>query len=101
RWGVAPEATPSPFEALDWVRAGREFDAAILDFLMPERDGVELAGDLLGLRPDRPLPVIILSSIGQHSRTAPNVTALLVKPVKPSALHDALADALLADEPAV
>ena len=42
------------------------------------------------------MPVIILSSIGQHSRTAPNITAMLVKPVKPSALHDALADALAA-----
>ena len=43
---------------------------------------------------------MILSSIGQHSRTAPNVTAMLVKPVKPSALHDALADALAATGPA-
>ena len=79
-----------------WVRDGREFDAAILDFLMPEQDGVELAGALAALRPERPLPVVILSSIGQHNRTAPNITATLVKPVKPSALHDALADALAA-----
>ena len=43
------------------------------------------------------MPVVILSSIGQHNRTAPNITATLVKPVKPSALHDALADALAAD----
>jgi GAF domain-containing protein/DNA-binding response OmpR family regulator len=98
RWGVESEATASPLEALDWVREGRTFDAAILDFLMPERDGVELAEDLRALRPDQPIPVVILSSIGQHGRTAPNVTAMLVKPVKPSALHDALADALLAGE---
>jgi CheY-like chemotaxis protein len=98
RWGVESEATASPLEALDWVREGRSFDAAILDFLMPERDGVELAEDLRALRPDKPIPVVILSSIGQHGRTAPNVTSMLVKPVKPSALHDALADALLAGE---
>jgi GAF domain-containing protein/DNA-binding response OmpR family regulator len=94
RWGVEGTATASPAEALAWVRDGREFDAAILDFLMPEMDGVELAEGLRAVRPERPLPVVILSSIGQHSRTAPNVTATLVKPVKPSALHDALADAL-------
>ena len=98
RWGVESEATASPLEALDWVREGRTFDAAILDFLMPERDGIELAEDLRALRPDKPIPVVILSSIGQHGRTAPNVTAMLVKPAKPSALHDALADALLAGE---
>jgi CheY-like chemotaxis protein len=74
------------------------FDAAVLDFLMPERDGVELAEDLAALRPAQPMPVLILSSIGQHSRTAPNVRAMLVKPVKPSALQDALADALLDDQ---
>jgi len=51
---------------------------------------------LAALRPERPMPVVILSSIGQHSRTAPNISAMLVKPVKPSALHDALADALAA-----
>jgi signal transduction histidine kinase/DNA-binding response OmpR family regulator len=94
RWGVQGEATASPLESLEWVRGGREFDAAILDLLMPELDGVELAESLRTARPDRPLPVVILSSIGQHARTAPNVTAMLIKPVKPSALHDALADAL-------
>ncbi|HEV8488918.1 MAG TPA: GAF domain-containing protein [Candidatus Limnocylindrales bacterium] len=104
RWGVESAVTESPLEALDWVRGGREFDAAVLDFLMPERDGIELADDLAALRPDRPVPVVILSSIGQHGRLATNVTATLVKPVKPSALHDALADAVNAavvDQPNV
>ncbi|HET7473875.1 MAG TPA: GAF domain-containing protein [Candidatus Limnocylindrales bacterium] len=97
RWGVDAAATESPLQAIEWVRGGREFDAAVLDFLMPERDGIELAEELAAIHPERPLPVVILSSIGQHGRTAANVSATLVKPVKPSALHDALADALLAD----
>jgi signal transduction histidine kinase/DNA-binding response OmpR family regulator len=94
RWGVDGKATESPREALEWVRTGKEFDAAVLDLLMPDLDGVELAEALRSLNPARPIPVVILSSIGQHARTAPNITAMLVKPVKPSALHDALADAL-------
>jgi GAF domain-containing protein/DNA-binding response OmpR family regulator len=98
RWGIEVSATASPLEAVGWARDGRSFDAAVLDFLMPERDGVELAEDLLALKPDQPIPVVILSSIGQHNRTASNVKAMLVKPVKPSALHDALADALLTGE---
>jgi CheY-like chemotaxis protein len=100
RWGVDGAATASPNEAIAWLRDGRDFDAAILDFLMPELDGVELAEAIAAQRPERPMPVVILSSIGQHSRTAPNITATLVKPVKPSALHDALADALAATGPA-
>ena len=97
RWGLDAAATASPLEALEWVRSGREFDIAALDLQMPERDGVELAGDLAALNPEHPTPVIILSSVGHHGRTAGNVRATLVKPVKPSALHDALAEALAAD----
>jgi GAF domain-containing protein/CheY-like chemotaxis protein len=99
RWGVDSAATASPLEAIDWVRAGDRFDVAILDFLMLERDGVELAEDLLALQPNHPMPVVILSSIGLHGRSAPNVTSMLVKPVKPSALHDALADAIAGEAP--
>ncbi len=99
RWGVASAATASPLEAAGWILEGQRFDVAILDFLMPERDGIELAEDLLALQPDRPMPIVILSSIGLHGRTAPNVTAMLVKPVKPSALHDALADAIAGEAP--
>ncbi|HEX2754799.1 MAG TPA: GAF domain-containing protein, partial [Candidatus Limnocylindrales bacterium] len=98
RWEVDAAATASPLEAIGWVRAGQTFDVAVLDLLMPERDGIELAGDLRDLRPDMPIPVVILSSIGQHSRTAPNIRAMLVKPVKPSALHDALATAVSGEE---
>jgi CheY-like chemotaxis protein len=98
RWEIEAAATASPLEAIEWVRAGQGFDVAVLDLLMPERDGIELAGDLRDLRPDAPIPVVILSSIGQHARTAPNVRAMLVKPVKPSALHDALATAVSGEE---
>ncbi len=100
RWGVEATGTASPLEAIAWMRAGREFDLAALDLQMPERDGIELAGDLAALRPDDPIPVVILSSVGHHGRTAPNVRATLVKPVKPSALHDALATALAGDKAA-
>ena len=47
------------------------------------------------------LPVIILSSVGHRDRDAgAAVAAFLLKPVKPSALHDALVTVLLGREPA-
>jgi GAF domain-containing protein/CheY-like chemotaxis protein len=98
RWEVDAAATASPLEAVAWVRDGQSFDVAVLDLLMPERNGIELAGDLRDLRPDMPMPVVILSSIGQHAGSAPNIRAMLVKPVKPSALHDALATAISGEE---
>ena len=98
RWDVEAAATASPLEAVGWVRDGQTFDVAVLDLLMPERNGIELAGDLRDLRPDMPIPVVILSSIGQHAATGSNIRAMLVKPVKPSALHDALATAISGEE---
>jgi GAF domain-containing protein/CheY-like chemotaxis protein len=98
RWEVDAAATASPLEAVGWVRDGQTFDVAVLDLLMPERNGIELAGDLRDLRPDMPIPVVILSSIGQHAGTGSNIRAMLVKPVKPSALHDALATAISGEE---
>jgi len=99
RWGVDSAATASPLEALAWVRDGQAFDVAVLDLLMPAIDGLELAGDLRDLRPEHPIPVVILSSIGAHGRAVANVVAMLVKPVKPSALHDALAMAVAGEAP--
>ena len=92
RWSMKVRATGSPKEALAWVKEGAEFDAALLDLNMPEMSGVELAGKLRRLRPKRPLPVIILSSIGPAEATEKSIRTTLTKPLKPSALHDALAD---------
>jgi CheY-like chemotaxis protein len=40
---MRPRATHSPLEALNWIRQGDPFDVAILDFQMPEMDGLMLA----------------------------------------------------------
>ena len=50
-----------------------------------------LAADLL---PGASTPVVILSSLGGHERANDTVAAFLVKPVKPSSLHDTLATVL-------
>jgi CheY-like chemotaxis protein len=93
RWGMTADASRSPSEALAWVAAGRRFDLAILDMHMPELDGLSLAKALRASGPSH-IPVVILSSLGMHERTTDVVAAFLIKPVKPSALHDTLATVL-------
>ena len=93
RRGIAAEATGSPLEAIDWLRAGRSFDIVFSDLHMSERDGVELAADIRALGMSAP-PVVILSSIGERLPADAPVAASLVKPVKPSALLDALVNVL-------
>jgi GAF domain-containing protein/CheY-like chemotaxis protein len=94
RWAMTAENTGSPREALDWVVGGRRFDLAILDMHMPELDGIALATALRASEFGAATPVVILSSVGIHDRASDAVAAFLVKPVKPSALHDTLATVL-------
>jgi CheY-like chemotaxis protein len=99
-WGMMPQATGSPGEALGWMQQGMEFDLAILDLNMPEMNGIELAEALRSVSVERvstgakpaPMPLILLSSLGGHAKQAPVdlFAACLNKPIRASALFDAL-----------
>ncbi len=99
-WGVKASATAKPDEALEWVRCGDPFDAAILDMDMPVLNGLALAAELQRLRPATVLPLILLSSIDQRAlslsgthgaRVETTFAGVLTKPLKASELHDILA----------
>ena len=92
RWGMLPQTTGSPQEALTWVRQGNKFDLAILDLHMPEMDGAELAKNLREERDSEKLPMILLSSLGGNAGEMQSTLfrTCLMKPVRPSALFDAL-----------
>jgi CheY-like chemotaxis protein len=94
RWGMTADATESPLEAVGWVSGGRHFDLAVLDMHMPEMDGISLATALRASKAGAATPVVILSSLGMHDKSAEAVAAFLIKPVKPSALQDTLATVL-------
>src|SRR5439155_17055903 len=91
-----PRETGSPAEALHWLEGGERFDVALVDLHMPEIDGLELAARAAAAGIS--VPILILSSIGARDREGAEVAAWLAKPVKPSALHDALATVLLGDQ---
>jgi GAF domain-containing protein/DNA-binding response OmpR family regulator len=94
RWGMTTVTTGSPREALAWVAGGRRFDLAIVDLHMPELDGIALATALRATEAGASTPVVVLSSLGTHDRTSDAIAGFLVKPIKPSALYDALATAI-------
>ncbi|HVW19843.1 MAG TPA: response regulator [Opitutaceae bacterium] len=95
-WNMTPRVAGSPDEALEWLRRGELFDAAILDLQMPEMDGEMLAGAIRREKAGADLPLVLLSSIGSRDalRDPAAFAVCLTKPVKPSQLFDALADAL-------
>jgi CheY-like chemotaxis protein len=98
RWGMVPRETGSPTEALRWLEARERFDVALVDLQMPEIDGLELAARAAAA--GSIVPIVILSSIGARDREGAAVAAWLAKPVKPSALHDALATVLFGGQAA-
>lgn len=92
RWGMKGQATGSPQEALEWVRRGERYDLGVLDLHMPEMDGISLAGKLREEQGGAQLPLILLSSLGGAANEGQSrlFAASLVKPVRPSALYDAM-----------
>ena len=94
RWQMTVRSTRSPEEALGWVKGGSSFDLAVLDFHMPVMDGLTLGHEIQAVHPEAPMPIVIVSSVGARDRRESFVAAELTKPVKPSALHDAVMLAL-------
>ncbi len=101
-WGMLIQDTASPLEALEWVKRGEAFDAAILDVNMPEMDGIALATEIRKHRDEKALPLIMFSSLGRRETGADgvNFAAYLTKPLKQSQLFDALVTVFAAGEPA-
>jgi signal transduction histidine kinase/CheY-like chemotaxis protein len=92
-WKMLPWETASPVEALGLIRQGLSFDVAVLDMQMPEMDGLTLAREIRALKTQAAgLPLILLTSLGRRElrEGAEAFSAHLTKPVKPSALFDAL-----------
>jgi signal transduction histidine kinase/DNA-binding response OmpR family regulator len=96
-WGMVCDEADSADEALALLRDGRCYDAAILDMHMPGTDGEALAVALRQQPSGRSLPLIMLTSLGHRQRRVGGADfhAVLTKPVRPSGLFDALAEALV------
>lgn len=71
------------------------FDVALLDFNMPGRDGLQLAADLLQLRPSAPLAIVSANHQVEIVERATDLgAAFLVKPLNEKALGVFLEDAI-------
>jgi CheY-like chemotaxis protein len=93
-WGMNVRATRSPLEALEWIRLGDPFDLAIIDYMMPELDGVELARAIRKTRKPDQLPMLLLSSAGKFEKDELTRDGLfndvVSKPIKQSQLFNVL-----------
>jgi PAS domain S-box-containing protein len=98
RWGMRARDTDSPAVALKWIVQGDPFDVALIDYQMPEMDGITLAQEIRAARGAHAPVLILLSSTGQslasaHSGAA-GFAAKLSKPLRLSHLRDRLLETI-------
>jgi PAS domain S-box-containing protein len=91
-WGMEVVTIASPSEALARIEEGDQFDAAVLDLMMPEMDGLALAREIRRHRDKRELPFVLLTSLGRlpKGQSSGEFAVQLAKPVKASQLYNAL-----------
>ena len=93
-WGMQGKSFESGDEALREMRRAstgdHQFEAAIVDLMMPGMDGASVAAALRSDQALRDVAVILLTSAGKAGRPVPGADAEMVKPVRPSQLFDVL-----------
>ncbi len=103
RWGISCHACDSPALALAYLQTENVVEVALVDMMMPEMNGVELAAKIHQLGSRAQLPLILLSSVSRDELRAFNpgehCRVVLTKPVRQAALLEAL-HKTLADAPA-
>ncbi|WP_446348201.1 response regulator [Coleofasciculus sp. F4-SAH-05] len=91
-WGMEVLTAESGEQALKWLADAEPFDLAVLDWQMPEMDGLTLALTIEALPHRQQLPLVMLSSVGRQTpKTAEetaNFAAFLTKPIKQSQLYN-------------
>ena len=94
RWGMVPSTLASALEALDRVRHGESYDAAVIDLSAPGADSMALAIAIQDQAGAKRLPIVMLTPLGQHPpayhRPAAGPAAYLSRPIKPGRLFATL-----------
>jgi signal transduction histidine kinase/HPt (histidine-containing phosphotransfer) domain-containing protein len=72
QWGMNPRAAESALQAFEWLRAGEQFDLAVVDSQMPGMDGLDLAMEMRKLPGAAMMPLIFLTPPGTRAGMAPD-----------------------------
>jgi PAS domain S-box-containing protein len=95
-WGCSADEAADGWEALERLRAaavsGQAYEFALVDFQMPEMDGVSLAREVRADTRLASVPLVLLTSIPQHAEAGlpGDFAACLTKPLRQAVLLEAL-----------
>ena len=102
---IDSEQASSGSEALERLKSGKKFDAIIMDYHMPEMDGIETVRSIRAVLPVNDQPVVLLYSSSDDEYISTlceelDIRQRLVKPAKIDQLFDSLARLGVIDESA-
>lgn len=89
-WGMATTVIKTPQAALASIQRGETYDVALIDYQMPEMDGLTLIAEIRKLRSAQQLPIVLVSSFGRDVHAQADITAFLMKPLRASQLYEVL-----------
>jgi signal transduction histidine kinase/DNA-binding response OmpR family regulator len=90
-WGMSVQLASCSAEALALLLAGRRFDLAVLDGVMPDMDGFALARAIREHFSVQQMALVMLTSLDQQKESTVALgAAYLRKPVKPAQLQETL-----------
>jgi CheY-like chemotaxis protein len=93
--GIQSTAIPSAAEALHWLAEGNGCDLLMIDFSMPEIDGLTFAHQIAPHYPE--LPILLMASYGE--RIADEIlVGTISKPLKQKQLHSQLSTLLYTED---
>lgn len=99
-WEIEAEALESPVQALEQIRSDDGYSAYIIDYKMPEMNGLDLARKIKALKGSQSPPMILFTSIcmvEDHFREDVEeigLSSVLTKPSRSGQLLSALVDAI-------
>jgi PAS domain S-box-containing protein len=91
-WGMLATTVEFPLDALKLLEQNEQFDLAILDYQMPQMDGITLTRAIRDIEKNTTLPIVILTSLGRKEEESTlrelNIAKFLYKPTKQTILFE-------------
>lgn len=97
-WGIICDTASNGIDALTMLtkaaKSGKKYDLILLDYNMPEMNGLELAENIRASKTIRNIPLLMLTSLGlpvsREELDKLNIQSCLTKPVRQSKLYEAI-----------